>query len=131
MLKVLVFLVLTITAAPVIAFDDEYTPYSQEYDTAEYEPSELLVKEAAIKALLNYKWKIVTHTRFKIEATYADSCQVQVLFTASRIKVTEVENFRCSTFKNSWIHSLGATYLSNLEAGYHIQNAALMITNVR
>lgn len=128
-MKIIFAFLLIILVTPAVAFEDEYVPYSHDYDASKYAPSELTAKEAVINALLTYNWEINEHSRFKIAATYKNDCQVEVSFKSDGIEVAEVENYRCNIFKNSWIDSLGSAYLHYVEVNYHIQKAAVLIVS--
>ena len=123
-----VVMALLLMSTEVMAVDDEHWSENnvkenvKEYDGAQWSSSHEEVKEALVRVLIYKNWKIQSHERHSISATYESTCNIHIEIVKQKIKIQEVVvvNKVCS-FNNRWLDSIGANYLKNLELNYHLR----------
>lgn len=92
----------------------------KEYDGAQWSSNHEEVKEALVRVLIYKNWKIQSHERHSISATYKSKCSILIEIVKQKIKIQEVLNDRC-IFNPSWLDFIGTNYLRNLELNYHLR----------
>lgn len=118
---------LLLMSTEVMAVDDDHWSENnvkenvKEYDGAQWSSSHEEVKDALVRVLIYKNWKIQSHERNSISATYKSKCSILIKIVKQKIKIQEVVSDYCAFFDRLWLDSIGANYLKNLELNYHLR----------
>ncbi len=121
-----VVMALLLMSTEVMASDDDHWSENnvkenvKEYDGAQWTSSHAEVKDALVRVLIYKNWKIQSHERHSISATYKSKCSILIEIVKQKIKIQEVLSDLC-IFHPPWLDFIGTNYLKNLELNYHLR----------
>jgi len=97
------------------------------FDVSKYQLSEIDIKKSLIRTLIEYNWKIIDHSRFKIRATYKTGT-VEATIQKDYVDLREVESAPGHiTWRNEWMERLEKRLQTELAISYQTKLAESLI----